>query len=541
MKKPYNRCWLSGKENRMGTWRVEITEVSKLEDNRVMVSGKLVEGERPQKGDRYQAGSFTGVVSDATSMGDVLGFMAAPTVVYGSGSSLSTTVSFVTEETDILSANSGTIVSGGSRDLEAAGVDVAETIQAVYSKDGLTATAWLPQRIVVMPDQDNQNLLRFLVTAIRIHSWVNVTLGRVQLRTISALMTGPFKSPELEGEPPMPFRDDDMVYPAGDQSFWQSLHVIGDDENDAIDDWHGKFLRAGLWHSAMLAGGTLVGYGDRLYIVPHDDLENLAARIKETGAEAFPKYDSFVDPSIEFTDAQGRIQEPTGDSPMHPASAGTSPTSRPDHFQDIAELAKTKMIAAIKLYRERTGVGLKDAKEAVEALRDGRPLPSSRVSELRPMGASSGGDAELLELLRTEGKIVAIKRRREQSGDGLKDAKDYVEALASKHGVEPAPSSSGCFIATAACGPTNPHITGLREYRDTVLSRHSVGRITMRLYARFSPPIARAIEKSEIARYLVRACIVIPLARLAQQRTANKRVESYNMGRADASHVEPHA
>jgi hypothetical protein len=98
----------------VGTWRIEVTEVSQLDDNRVMVSGKLIEGERPQKGDQYQAGPFTGVVSDATSLGDVLGLMGTPTVVHGTGSSLSTTVSFASEKTDILTLKPGTIASGGS-------------------------------------------------------------------------------------------------------------------------------------------------------------------------------------------------------------------------------------------------------------------------------------------------------------------------------------------------------------------------------------------------------------------------------------------
>jgi hypothetical protein len=38
-------------------------------------------------------------------------------------------------------------------------------------------------------------------------------------------------------------------------------------------------------------------------------------------------------------------------------------------------------------------------------------------------------DERLLELLRKGQKINAIKERREVSGDGLKEAKDYVEAL----------------------------------------------------------------------------------------------------------------
>lgn len=44
-------------------------------------------------------------------------------------------------------------------------------------------------------------------------------------------------------------------------------------------------------------------------------------------------------------------------------------------------------------------------------------------------------------------KIAAIKLVRERTGSGLKDAKDAVEALAARHGV--APSRSGCLGAAA--------------------------------------------------------------------------------------------
>ena len=41
-------------------------------------------------------------------------------------------------------------------------------------------------------------------------------------------------------------------------------------------------------------------------------------------------------------------------------------------------------------------------------------------------------------------KIAAIKLYREQTNSGLKEAKDAVEALAAQHGIVP-PPRSGCF------------------------------------------------------------------------------------------------
>jgi ribosomal protein L7/L12 len=64
-------------------------------------------------------------------------------------------------------------------------------------------------------------------------------------------------------------------------------------------------------------------------------------------------------------------------------------------------------------------------------------------------------EADILALMQGHKKIDAIKLYRQQSGADLKTAKDFVEALAAKHGV--APSTSGCagvvlllFLAGAA-------------------------------------------------------------------------------------------
>jgi hypothetical protein len=52
-------------------------------------------------------------------------------------------------------------------------------------------------------------------------------------------------------------------------------------------------------------------------------------------------------------------------------------------------------------------------------------------------------EAEILGLVQSNKKIQAIKLYRERSGVGLKEAKDFVEALAAKHGVA-SKSGGGC-------------------------------------------------------------------------------------------------
>jgi ribosomal protein L7/L12 len=87
-------------------------------------------------------------------------------------------------------------------------------------------------------------------------------------------------------------------------------------------------------------------------------------------------------------------------------------------------LARGNKIEAIKLVRERTGWGLKEAKDYVEALPNAPPLPAP----VAPVSAGSMDD-EARALLAKGQKIVAIKLVRERTGWGLKEAKDYVDEL----------------------------------------------------------------------------------------------------------------
>ena len=59
-----------------------------------------------------------------------------------------------------------------------------------------------------------------------------------------------------------------------------------------------------------------------------------------------------------------------------------------------------------------------------------------------PDQPANESDDEVLKLLRSGQKIAAIKAYRERTGLGLKESKDAVEALAAEHEI--APSSSGC-------------------------------------------------------------------------------------------------
>ena len=115
--------------------------------------------------------------------------------------------------------------------------------------------------------------------------------------------------------------------------------------------------------------------------------------------------------------------------------------------QQLQELVDARnMIAAIKLYREATSTGLKEAKDAVTEIFHGAPaqipLP---VKNTAPNDALL--DTQVRQLLVEKKKIEAVKIYREAYNCGLKDAKDAVDAIEAE-------------IKTPASLPSTPAISG---------------------------------------------------------------------------------
>ncbi len=86
-------------------------------------------------------------------------------------------------------------------------------------------------------------------------------------------------------------------------------------------------------------------------------------------------------------------------------------------------LARGDKIGAIKLLREQTGVGLKEAKEVIDALESGQSL------NIATKQVSVVSDSEIEQLIRDDKMIYAIKAYREKTGASLKEAKDAVDAI----------------------------------------------------------------------------------------------------------------
>lgn len=89
-----------------------------------------------------------------------------------------------------------------------------------------------------------------------------------------------------------------------------------------------------------------------------------------------------------------------------------------------AQIASGNKIAAIKLYRDATGAGLSEAKDAIELIAAGKPPKTDAAPTL-----SDDAMQRVSALVAAGRKIEAIKLYRQAAGVDLKEAKDAVDAL----------------------------------------------------------------------------------------------------------------
>lgn len=153
------------------------------------------------------------------------------------------------------------------------------------------------------------------------------------------------------------------------------------------------------------------------------------------------------------------------DLPARPASAAEPPdANRTPYTPDepippavAAELKRLvqagKRVEAVKYYHQhgQGRVSLAGARDVVEAVAAG--LESAAPLAALPAGGAGPRDlARIQDLLRQRRKIEAIKEYRNQTGLGLKESKDAVEAIAAATpGVparlaKPEPASQGCLF-----------------------------------------------------------------------------------------------
>jgi ribosomal protein L7/L12 len=101
-----------------------------------------------------------------------------------------------------------------------------------------------------------------------------------------------------------------------------------------------------------------------------------------------------------------------------------------DTLDQVRKLvASGRMIDAIKLYRDATGLGLKEAKDAIDRYADGGSLElAADMAARNAVHAGAQIDGEIKALLEAGRKIDAIKLLRDRSGLDLKTAKDIIDS-----------------------------------------------------------------------------------------------------------------
>jgi ribosomal protein L7/L12 len=100
-----------------------------------------------------------------------------------------------------------------------------------------------------------------------------------------------------------------------------------------------------------------------------------------------------------------------------------------------ADLAVGNKIQAIKRVRETTGVGLKEAKDLVEAFARGELSAAPAAAPARPAIGDAGEfdaavESEVRRLLAAGEHLAAIARIRETTGLGLAEAKSLADEMA---------------------------------------------------------------------------------------------------------------
>ena len=93
----------------------------------------------------------------------------------------------------------------------------------------------------------------------------------------------------------------------------------------------------------------------------------------------------------------------------------------------LASLDEGQVIEAIKRLRAATGLGLKEAKDLIDAHQRGEAV-SLAAGATAPAGSLQVSDA-VRQALAEDNKIEAIRLLRDHEGLGLKDAKERADAI----------------------------------------------------------------------------------------------------------------
>jgi ribosomal protein L7/L12 len=139
-------------------------------------------------------------------------------------------------------------------------------------------------------------------------------------------------------------------------------------------------------------------------------------------------------------------------------------------------LAEGQVVPAVKLIREHTGLGLRQAMQYAQRLSAGADAANAAPAETTRSSISSDAMAQIQRLVAQGKKIQAIKLVREHTGLGLKEAKDLVDRMADSAtvaaldlpaaGPQLPPSSDEVMARVRALAAQGKKINAIKELRD---------------------------------------------------------------------------
>lgn len=140
-----------------------------------------------------------------------------------------------------------------------------------------------------------------------------------------------------------------------------------------------------------------------------------------------------------------------------------------------------------------------------------REAAGAALATLRSVSADKGfSDAERARVMYALYKNRPIKIPSYPGESTTSPAPEHSSVSPTSAGAEKK-GSSGCFVATAACGdPFAPEVIVLSAFRDDALLRTRLGGAFVRLYYAVSPPIAALIARSVLLRRVAMALIIRP-------------------------------
>lgn len=122
-------------------------------------------------------------------------------------------------------------------------------------------------------------------------------------------------------------------------------------------------------------------------------------------------------------------------------------------------------------------------------------------------------DKKLIEVVQASGKLRAVEFYKMARGGNTETAKKYVESVMESN-ESTRNKKDGCFIATACYGNYDaPEVLILRQYRDQVLLKRTIGRVFIAAYYRVSPFFASIIAKSDRLKRIAIGFLIEPIVK----------------------------